>query len=174
MNYGNREDLVYNDFGLIDEKFRDKVYEELYIDKFDENRKQKSFNQVLKDKKSDDFKSFDELQEKSNDNLNELRNKLFVEVRENLQQKLKEDKKQNLFYIEAPTGAGKTNFSVMSAVEILKEDKSINKIFYVFPFTTLITQTYDSIKNVLNLDNSEIVQLHSKAKYNDKFNNVLC
>jgi len=56
----------------------------------------------------------------------------------------------------------------MSAIEILQKDTSINKIFYVFPFTTLITQTYDSVKNVLNLYNSQIVQLHSKAKYNDK------
>ncbi len=154
MNFGNRKELVYNDFGLIDDKFRDKIYKEFY---------KKQFLDGIENKSDKDFPSFDELQEKSNDNLNHLRNKLFVEVKENLQNNL--DK--NLFYIEAPTGAGKTNLSVMSAVEILKEDKSINKIFYVFPFTTLITQTYDSIKNVLNLDNSEIVQLHSKAKYNE-------
>ncbi len=155
MNYGNLDSLVYSDFGLIDDAFRDKIYKEFYK------------NQYLKgieNKTDNDFKSFDELQEKSNDNLNHLRNKLFVEVKENLHNNL--DK--NLFYIEAPTGAGKTNLSVMSAVEILKEDITINKIFYVFPFTTLITQTYDSINNVLNLDNSQIVQLHSKAKYNDK------
>ena len=167
MNFGNRKELVYNDFGLIDKAFNDKIYKEFYIDKFETingEKKQKTFNQALKDKKNRDFKDFNELQEKSNDNLNHLRNKLFVEVKENLQKNL--DK--NLFYIEAPTGAGKTNLSVMSAVEILRKDTSINKIFYVFPFTTLITQTYDSIKNVLNLDNSEIVQLHSKAKYNDK------
>ncbi len=163
MNYGNKKELVYNDFGLIDKTFRDKIYNEFYIDKFDKKGNQKSFNQALKDIKSIDI-DFKEIEEKSNKNLNILRNKLFVEVKENLQKNL--DK--NLFYIEAPTGAGKTNLSVMSAVEILQKDTSINKIFYVFPFTTLITQTYDSIKNVLNLDNSEIVQLHSKAKYNDK------
>ena len=169
MNYGNKKELVYKDFGLIDSEFRDKVYDEFYTDKFEiinEEKKQKSFNQALKDKSNDDFKTFCELWQKSNENLNHLRNKLFVEVKTNL---LKEENlNKNLFYIEAPTGAGKTNLSVMSAVEILQKDKSINKIFYVFPFTTLITQTYDSVKNVLNLDNSQIVQLHSKAKYNDK------
>jgi len=163
MNYGNIQELKYNDFGLIDEVFRDKVYRELYLDKY-ENGKQKTFNQALKEKTNKDFKEFDELQKKSNDNLNELRNKLFVEVRENLHASF--DK--NLFYIEAPTGAGKTNLSMMSAVEILKNDDSINKVFYAFPFTTLITQTYESIKTTLNLNNSEIVQLHSKAKYNQK------
>lgn len=163
MNYGNKEALEYKDFGLIDKEFSDKVYDEFYLDKFDKDGKQKTFNQALKDIKSIDI-SFGDLKEKSNKNLNILRNKLFLETRENLRQNIS----KNLFYIEAPTGAGKTNLSVMSAVEILKEDSSINKIFYVFPFTTLITQTYDAIKDVLNLDNSEIVQLHSKAKYNDK------
>ena len=155
MNYGNRDELVYRDFGLIDDDFRDKIYKEFY---------KNQYLQGIKNKSPNDFKSFEELQEKSNENLNHLRNKLFVEVKENL----RENFDKNLFYIEAPTGAGKTNLSIMSAVEILKSDKTIKKVFYVFPFTTLITQTYDSIKKVLNLDISEIVQLHSKAKYNDK------
>jgi len=155
MNYGNKKELVYSDFGLINDNFRSKIYKEFYKNQFLEG---------IENKTEADFKSFKELQEKSNDNLNHLRNKLFVEVKENLRKNIN----KNLFYIEAPTGAGKTNLSIMSAVEILQKDKSINKIFYVFPFTTLITQTYSSIKDVLNLDNSQIVQLHSKAKYNDK------
>ncbi len=44
MNYGNRDDLVYKDFGLIDKEFRDKVYDEFYSDKFDKDKKQKTFN----------------------------------------------------------------------------------------------------------------------------------
>jgi len=164
MNYGNIENLFYKDFGLIDDEFRDKVFHEFYTDKYDDKGKQLTFNQALKDKSNDDFYDFEQLQEKSNANLNHLRNKLFVEVRTNLLQNIN----KNLFYIEAPTGAGKTNLSVMSAIEILQKNTSINKVFYVFPFTTLITQTYDSIKTVLSLDNSQIVQLHSKAKYNDK------
>jgi len=155
MNYGNKKELIYNDFGLIDDKFRDNIYQEFYKNQFLDGPP---------NKKDSEFKGFEDLQEKSNDNLNHLRNKLFVEVKENLCKNFS----KNLFYIEAPTGAGKTNLSVMSAVEILQHDTTINKIFYVFPFTTLITQTYDSVKKVLNLDNSQIVQLHSKAKYNDK------
>jgi len=162
MNYGNKKSLEYKDFGLIDEKFSKKVYDEFYTDKFDENNKQQTFNQALKDIQSIDI-DFKELEEKSNENLNILRNKLFCEIRETLRNNIT----KNLFYIEAPTGAGKTNLSLMSAVEILQKDNSIKKIFYLFPFTTLITQTYDAIKNSLSLDNSEIVQLHSKAKYND-------
>ena len=168
MNYGNSEELKYKDFGLIDDDFREVIYKRFYTDKFDKNSKQITFNQALFDRKDKDFKEFNELQKKSNDNLNHLRNKLFTEVRINLIDTIEKNKSQNLFYIEAPTGAGKTNLSLMSVVEILKNDTSINKVFYVFPFTTLITQTYASIKKTLELDDTQIVQLHSKAKYNEK------
>lgn len=160
MNYGNFEGLKYTNFGLIDDDaFRETIYKRFYENQFDKE---------LLNKTNEDFKNFDKLQEKSNDNLNHLRNKLFVEVRTGLLDTIKKDKSQNLFYIEAPTGAGKTNLSLMSVVEILKKDTSINKVFYVFPFTTLITQTYASVKKTLELNNSQIVQLHSKAKYNQK------
>lgn len=155
MNYGNCKGLKYSDFGLIDDDFRKAIYTRFYENQFDKK---------LINKTTSDFKDFSKLQNKSNDNLNHLRNKLFTEVRTNLQQNLN----QNLFYIEAPTGAGKTNLSLMSVVEILKNDTSINKVFYVFPFTTLITQTYTSIKKTLELNDAQIVQLHSKAKYNEK------
>lgn len=159
MNYGNTKELKYKNFGLIDDDFRKAIYKRFYENQFDKE---------LINKTTSDFKDFDKLQEKSNDNLNHLRNKLFVEVRTGLLDTIKKNKSQNLFYIEAPTGAGKTNLSLMSVAEILKKDTSINKVFYVFPFTTLITQTYASVKKTLELNNSQIVQLHSKAKYNQK------
>ncbi|MCD6654470.1 MAG: CRISPR-associated helicase Cas3' [Sulfurovum sp.] len=159
MNYGNVVGLKYDDFGLIDNDFREAIYRRFYENQFDKE---------LINKTISDFKDFDKLQEKSNDNLNHLRNKLFTEVRTNLFDTIEKNKPQNLFYIEAPTGAGKTNLSLMSVIEILKKDTSINKVFYVFPFTTLITQTYLAIKKTLELNNTHIVQLHSKAKYNQK------
>ena len=53
MNYGDKKELEYKDFGLIDESFRKKVFIEFYMDKF---------NQLLKEKTISDFKSFDVLQ----------------------------------------------------------------------------------------------------------------
>lgn len=159
MNYGNTKELKYKNFGLIDDDFRKAIYKRFYENQFDKE---------LINKTTNDFQDFDKLQEKSNDNLNHLRNKLFIEVRTNLIDSIEKNKSQNLFYIEAPTGAGKTNLSLMSVIEILKKDTSITKVFYVFPFTTLITQTYTSIKKTLELNNAQIVQLHSKAKYNQK------
>lgn len=168
MNFGKKDELIYNDFGLINQELKDKISNELYYNKFDQENRQLTFNEDLKEKKDNDFKNFDELEEKSNNNLNHLRNKLFVEVRTNLRKELKKRDSKNLFYVEAPTGAGKTNLSMMCMDELLKSDERLNKVFYVFPFTTLITQTYSSIKTSLSLNNNELVQLHSKATYNEK------
>jgi CRISPR-associated endonuclease/helicase Cas3 len=43
-------------------------------------------------------------------------------------------------------------------------------VFYVFPFTTLITQTDKAIKETLGLTNLEVTQVHSKAGFQTKTN----
>src|SRR5690606_14120737 len=67
-----------------------------------------------------------------------------------------------------PTGAGKTNLSLGCILELLEHDKSLNKIFYVFPFTTLITQTFDAIKETYGLTNNDLIQLHSRTGLHQK------
>lgn len=94
------------------------------------------------------------------DNLNMLRQEMAMEVLRNI----RKNYQSNLFYIEAPTGGGKTNLSSLAAIELLKiYEGQYNKVFYVFPFTTLITQTYKSLKETLGLKEEEMVELHSKA-----------
>ncbi|MDA3616747.1 CRISPR-associated helicase Cas3' [Polluticaenibacter yanchengensis] len=96
----------------------------------------------------------------TSDNLNILRTEMAVEVIRNI----RKNSDQNLFYIEAPTGGGKTNLSALAALELLKlHQRKYNKVFYVFPFTTLITQTYKSLKETLFLHDDEMVELHSNA-----------
>ena len=97
--------------------------------------------------------------ESNNDVLNNLRQKMAIEVIT----KVRANSDKNLFYIEAPTGGGKTNLSMLATMELLKANEELNKVFYVFPFTTLVTQTYKSIKKTLGLNENQIVQLHSKA-----------
>ena len=116
----------------------------------------------------DNLKDFELLcpQEKSNKNLNRLRSEMSVEVIRNI----RSNANKRLFYIEAPTGGGKTNLSMIALTELLEHDietneSNINKVFYVFPFTTLITQTYEVLKKTLGLDESEIIELHSKAGF---------
>ena len=69
--------------------------------------------------------------------INILRSQMFLEVEKNLMDNL--DK--HIFYLEAPTGSGKTLASINLAMKLLREKEEINKIFYIFPFNTLVEQT---------------------------------
>ncbi|BDD11923.1 hypothetical protein FUAX_43550 (plasmid) [Fulvitalea axinellae] len=97
--------------------------------------------------------------------LNTLRREMALEALTTL----RAHPEQRLFYIEAPTGGGKTNMSMLVLGEMLCQDTEdrIKKVFYVFPFTTLITQTYKALKETLGLDESEIAELHGKAGLKD-------
>lgn len=102
--------------------------------------------------------------ERSNTNLNILREEMAVEVIQTIRRRTTE----RLFYLEAPTGGGKTNLSAIVATELLLANSDLNKIYYVFPFTTLITQTFKSLKESLGLKTDEIAELHSKAGFVSK------
>lgn len=111
--------------------------------------------------------------ERSSDNLNKLRQNLSVEIISGIRSNIN----RNLFYIEAPTGGGKTNLSMLALAEFLRADirdnkYNLTKVFYVFPFTTLITQTFRALKETLGLEEDEIVQIHSKAGFSSKSNNT--
>jgi CRISPR-associated endonuclease/helicase Cas3 len=94
-------------------------------------------------------------------NLNTLRTEMAVE----LLCSINNHHSKRLFYLEAPTGGGKTNLSMLAVAELLQKNPEINKIFYVFPFTTLITQTHKSIKETLDLDDDDIALMHSRAGF---------
>lgn len=74
--------------------------------------------------------------------INKLRNEMFEEAQNNLLLNL--DK--NIFYLEAPTGSGKTITSINLALQLLTRNEQLNKLFYIFPFNTLVEQT----KNVFD------------------------
>jgi len=147
------------DFGLLTDDLKHK------IDKHFTNNKDTDYNgRLIKDK--DYYLNYPiaDLQKPSNDNLNILRQKLGAEVLANIEKY----KNENIFYIEAPTGGGKTNMSMIAIYKMLQIHPEINKIFYVFPFTTLITQTAQAIKETIGLSDFEIAQVHSKAGYQTK------
>jgi CRISPR-associated endonuclease/helicase Cas3 len=149
-------DMPVNDFGLIDGNFKEQLFQNFI------NNKVADYNGKLYEKlEYYNELDFSELQERNNKNLNQLRQKMAAEAITTLRQNI--DKK--LFYLEAPTGGGKTNMSFACALELLKPDERLNKVFYVFPFTTLITQTFKSIKETLQIDNDKVVQLHSKGGF---------
>jgi CRISPR-associated endonuclease/helicase Cas3 len=71
------------------------------------------------------------------DPINALRNQLFLETEQNLLA----NSDAHVYYLEAPTGAGKTNMAINLTLRALQMDSRINNIFYVFPFNTLVEQT---------------------------------
>ena len=150
-------DFPVQQFGLLNKERKRELYNHYW--NYDYNQKTKGNWEIIRNT------TFEQLQERNNANLNILRSKLLVEGVETI----KEQKAENLFYLEAPTGSGKTNLSLAIALELL-DDESVNKIFYVFPFTTLVVQTFDVIKKTLGLTNEDIIQLHSKSGFHNQNN----
>jgi len=149
--------IEINEFGILSKPEKEKL-----IERF---KTVKPYNKDLY-AKLEHYQSisFEKLTERNNQNLNILRQKLTAEMILNL----RDHSSNRCFYLEAPTGAGKTNLSLAFATELMNVDYSLNKVFYVFPFTTLITQTFKSIKETLEIDNNSIIQLHSKAGFHEK------
>ena len=104
------------------------------------------------------------LREKSSKNLNKLRSRLAAEVLHNISESYQE----KLFYVEAPTGGGKTNISMIAALRLMELNPELNKIYYVFPFTTLITQTLKATKETIGLSEDQFIELHGKAGFKIK------
>ncbi|MEG2918246.1 MAG: CRISPR-associated helicase Cas3' [Clostridium sp.] len=73
--------------------------------------------------------------------INVLRNEMFLEA----EKALKENIDSNIFYLEAPTGGGKSNISMNLSFNLIKENRNLNKIFYVYPFNTLVEQNINNI-----------------------------
>lgn len=151
--------LPIDDFGILTpERIEELHYNVSQREWIDEVQKRKNYNKETYDA----LEGYELLnpKEKSGNNLNVLRKEMGIEVIKNIRQY----NQSNLFFIEAPTGGGKTNLSILAAAELLKIHKGqYNKVFYVFPFTTLITQTYTVVRDMLGLEEEEIIELHSKA-----------
>ncbi|MDD3343217.1 MAG: CRISPR-associated endonuclease Cas3'', partial [Sulfurospirillaceae bacterium] len=94
------------------------------------------FSNAKKQKLNELFTTFT-CKYKNPQGINKLRNEMFLEAEHNLLQNLT----KNIFYLEAPTGSGKTITSINLALKLLEKHDSLNKLFYIFPFNTLVEQT---------------------------------
>ena len=126
----------------------------------DEDKTKRNFNKTTYDE-LEKINLSSKPKERRGEKLNLLRQQMATEAILNI----RKNSNKNLFYLEAPTGGGKTNISMLLALELLKANKALNKVYYVFPFTTLIDQTFKSLKESLGLLNNEIVALHSRASF---------
>lgn len=78
------------------------------------------------------------------DNINVLRNEMFLESEENLIKNICE----SIYYLEAPTGGGKSNIAINLSFKIIKNIKNTNKIFYIYPFNTLVDQNIKTLEEI--------------------------
>lgn len=138
--------LVCGDFYSTSDFMRNKAIEDFGILK-NSNKYIQSFKKSKTYKGIEKYKRFKMGLEENpflETPINELRSEMFLEAEETLLKNL--DK--NIFYLEAPTGSGKTITSINLALKFLEKDKELSKIFYVFPFNTLVEQTGKSLKNI--------------------------
>ena len=121
---------------------------------FSQNKKE-----ILQDKFSGFLKKFGEPK-----GINRLRNEIFQEAEKNLLLNL--DK--HIYYLEAPTGSGKTITSINLALKLLNSDKRLNKLFYIFPFNTLVEQTKNVFDDIFGNDlEIEIINSISPIEFKD-------
>lgn len=103
--------------------------------------------------------------------INRLRTKMFHEAEKSyLRQKDGE-----VYYLEAPTGCGKTITSINLAVQIMETTKDIRRVFYVFPFNTLVEQTANVLhglfqeKHIAVINSIESIKIDEAEDYNKSY-----
>lgn len=74
--------------------------------------------------------------------INILRNGMFYEAEQNLQA----NRDKDIYFLEAPTGSGKSNIALNISLKLL--DEKVRKIFYVYPFNTLVEQNMDALEKI--------------------------
>lgn len=76
--------------------------------------------------------------------INILRNEIFLDA----ERQLLKEKEKNIFYLEAPTGSGKSNISMNLSFQLAMQDKKLKKIYYIYPFNTLVEQNQEILQEV--------------------------
>ena len=87
----------------------------------------------------------------NDEDINNFRTKIFLEAEKNLEK----NKDSNIFFLEAPTGSGKSNTALNLSLKLLGEDRK--KIFYIYPFNTLVEQNMNTLKNIFG-NNEEVIK----------------
>ena len=78
------------------------------------------------------------------EDINILRNEMFLDA----ESELKKNMDESIFYLEAPTGSGKSNTAMNLSFQFVKSNENIRKIYYIYPFNTLVEQNMNSLEKV--------------------------
>lgn len=77
-------------------------------------------------------------------NINVLRSEMFLDAEKVLKQHVDE----TMFYLEAPTGSGKSNTAINLSFQLMQSDRRLRKLYYIYPFNTLVEQNVKSLEKV--------------------------
>lgn len=88
-------------------------------------------------------------------NINTLRTEMLIDA-ENI---LKENENRFIFYLEAPTGSGKSNTAMNLSFHLIKEGVDLSKIYYIYPFNTLVEQNVETFKKIFENNNDILEQI---------------
>ncbi|WP_432627813.1 CRISPR-associated helicase Cas3' [Brotaphodocola sp.] len=86
-------------------------------------------------------------------NMNELRTEMFLDAETELKKHLDE----KIFYLEAPTGSGKSNTAINLSFQLMKTDSHLKKLYYIYPFNTLVEQNKETLQEIFK-GNKEILE----------------
>ncbi len=85
-------------------------------------------------------------------NINLLRTEMFLDA----EKALSKNKDGEIFYLEAPTGGGKSNISTNLSFKFIENNSSLKKIYYVSPFNTLVEQNQANLNKIFG-DKKEVL-----------------
>ncbi len=109
-------------------------------------------------------KKFSSNAKQPSSDINDIRQEIFNKVQENAEISFSKSK---IFSVTSPTGTGKTITGFFAALKIKEKLGGQRKIIYALPFTSIINQNYDVIKEMLSqglnkeADSSYIIKHHS-------------
>lgn len=83
--------------------------------------------------------------------IDKIRTQIFKEAEENY----KTNSENRIFFLESPTGSGKTNTSLNIAYQMINGD--LEKIYLVYPFNTLIEQNRANLLNYVEEENLAVI-----------------
>lgn len=103
---------------------------------------------------------------KQDTEINHLRTELFLDA----EKELKKNSSKNVFYLEAPTGSGKSNVALNLSFLLMQKNPELRKIFYIYPFNTLVEQNIENIEVVFGNNKNAMAQIavvNSLVEYKD-------
>lgn len=73
--------------------------------------------------------------------MNDLRSEMFLDA----EMELQKDDRYPIYFLEAPTGSGKSNTAINLSFHLMKDKK---KLFYIYPFNTLVEQNLQTLQEL--------------------------